>query len=55
MQKIANLHFLKNQLFRFLIIFLVVFNLHEHTILQNKAEDISLRPYFLTFMATINV
>ena len=41
MKKIANLHFLKNQLFRFLIIFLVIFNLQEHTIHQNKAEDIS--------------
>ena len=47
-------YFLRNHIFRFLIISLVMLNLQEHTIHQNKAEDISFRPYFLTFMATIN-
>ena len=56
MEKNCKFHvFKKNQLFRFLIISLVIFNLQEHTIHQNKAEDILSRPNFLTFIATINV
>ena len=53
MEKIANFTFLKNQLFRFLIISLVIFK--EDTMHQNKAEDILSRPNFLTFIATIDI
>ena len=56
MQKIANFSFfMKKQLFRLFVISLVIFNLQEHTIHQNKAKDISFRPNFITFMATINI
>ena len=55
MQKIANFTFLENRIFGFLVIALAIFNLEEHTIHQNKAKDISFRPNFLTFMATINI
>ena len=40
MQKKSNYTFLKNQPFRFVIRSLVTSNLKEHSIHQNKAEDI---------------
>ena len=54
-KELQILRFLKNQLFKFLIIYLVMFNLQEHIIHQNKAEDILSRPNFFTFIATINI
>ena len=55
MEKIVKFDiFKKKHLLRFLIISLVMLNLQEHTIHQNKAEDILFRPNFITFIATIN-
>ena len=47
-------HFLKNQIFRFLIISLIIFDIQECTIPQTKAKDILFWPYFVRFLATIN-
>ena len=48
-------HFLKNHIFRFLIISLVIFDLQEHIIPQIKAKDISFAPYSFSFLAKINI
>ena len=47
-------HFLKNQIFRFLIKSLIIFDIQECTIPQTKAKDILFWPYFVRFLATIN-
>ena len=47
-------HFLKNQIFRFLIISLIIFDIQECTIPQTKAKDILFWPYFVRFLATNN-
>ena len=54
-QKCKNSHFLKNQFFSFLIISLVTFELHECTIPLIKAKNISFGPYFVNFLAKINI
>ena len=41
--------------FRFVIIFLVMFDLQEFTIPQIKAKDISFGPYSIKFLAKINI
>ena len=47
-------HFLKNQIFRFLVISLIIFDLQECTIPQIKAKDILFWPSFVRFLAKIN-
>ena len=44
----------KNQIFRFLVISLVTFDVQEHTIPQIKAIDNSHGPYFVLFLARVN-
>ena len=53
--KSANFTFVKNQIFIFLIISLVIFDLQESTLPQNEAKDILFGPYFLLFLARINI
>ena len=48
-------YFLRNHIFRFLIISLVIFVLQECTIPQIKAKDISFGPYSFSFLAKINI
>ena len=56
LQKIAKLDiFLKNHIFRFLIMSLVIFDLKRHAIPQIKAKDISFGPYSFSFLAKINI
>ena len=51
--KICN--FLKQQIFSFFIISLVIFDLQNPIIPHIKAETISFRPYFLSFLAKSNI
>ena len=48
-------HFLKYQFFRFFIISVIIFDLQECTIPQIKAKEILFWPYFVRFLAKINI
>ena len=47
--------FLKNKFCGFLIISLVTFNIQMHTKPQIKAKDIVFGPYYVNFLAKINI
>ena len=54
-KKLQIWNFLKNQFFRILIISKVTFDLEECTIPKIKAKNISFGPYFVNFLAKLNI
>ena len=54
-KKCKNWHFLKKQFFSFLIISPVIFDLQKRTIPQIKALNILFWPYFIHFIARMNI
>ena len=53
--KLQIWHFLKSQILSFFIIFLVTFDVQECIVPQFKAKDILFGPYFLRFLARVDV
>ena len=54
-KKCKNWHFLKKQFFSFLIISPVIFDLQKRTIPQIKALNILFWPYFIHFIARMDI
>ena len=55
MVKIVKFGIFEKYFFSFLIITLIIYDLQKPTISQIKANDISFGPYFISFVARINI